>query len=117
MFPPLYVTIAFFLMVMPGFTFGVQSRWLSETLKRIILVAGTAAAIYVFAAGVHLYGGWDEWMASRPGSLDEGVSHARRGGLIILFITYLPYALMGLSGYVLYYLRYPISRMFRGQTI
>lgn len=117
MFPPLYVAAAFALMLTPGFVFGVEKKWLPEIAKRTVVVIGAIAAIYVFAAGASLYSGWDEWMASRPGATNEDVGHVRRGGIILLFITYLPYALMGLSAYILYFLRYPIVRMAKGQKV
>jgi len=68
----------------------------------IIVVAG----VYCFAAGVDLAFGWvDPFSNAAQEELGKASAKSRgRGGIVILIIKYWPYALMGLSGYLLYFL-------------
>ncbi|WP_371038481.1 hypothetical protein [Rhodosalinus sp. FB01] len=115
MFSATYVTVGFIFMMASGLIFEVDKNWFPESLKRAIVLIAVLCGIYVFAAGVHLLGGWEE----RVAGMSEATSGSggRRGGFVVLFIRFLPFALMGFSAYALLYLRYPVIRMMKGGKV
>lgn len=69
--------------------------------KIVTFILALTAGIYVFCTGIYLLSGWEEYIASRSGSLSETAQH-RRGGILFLFFRYLPYALIGFSSFAIY---------------
>lgn len=104
MFAATVIGVAFITMFIAILPIG----WLEERnydgLGKALLVVALFAGLYCFLAGIHLAGGWEDPFANAdPETLGKASTRGRgRGGLIILAISYWPYVLMGIGGYVVY---------------
>lgn len=89
---------AYCLMKLDKLSPAVRAKW--RSLIKSILVVGVLAALYCIAAGLVLLNGWvDPLSAKMHAEMNHtAVSHSGKGGIVILMITFWPYALIGLGG-------------------